>query len=149
MSIPILEPTTNTQVERKTSNYQHKNFLSVMKRNSWVPISFDVLDYIDCDKIVSHKAIVTDREFIGYHFPVKECRYYIDQYVVSDDQDTVLEQLDEWFGAGFYEKFVDKDVIVNADNGSLGTRNEIDLKVGLDYVTAKKTLKAEERNNNV
>lgn len=143
MSIPILEPVMDSQVERKSSNYQYKGFLSVLKRNSWVPISFDVLDYIDCNKVVSHKAIVTDKEFIGYHYPVKECKYYIDQYVVSDSQKTTLKALDEWFGAGFYEAFEDKRVIVNADNGSLGQRNELNLKVGLDYVTAKKTLKAE------
>lgn len=115
-----------------------------MKRGAWVPLSFDVIDYIDCDKITTHEAIATDQEFIGYHYPVKECKYYIDQYLVSDSQKTVLKPLDEWFGAGFYEAFEDKQVISNSDTNSLGVRNQINLRVGLDYVQAKKTLKAEE-----
>lgn len=143
--LDILQPAEDeNRVERKSSIAQYKDFFSVMKQNQWLPISYDVVDYVYCDGIKSHRAIVTDKNFIGYHFPVQECTFFTDQYVVSDHKETVLKQLPHWFGEGFYTSEENNLAFTNADNGSLGERNLIHAKIGLDYIVATRTLKGVE-----
>lgn len=136
----ILEPVEERRVERKSSIYQHKHMLAVRRGDEWVPISFDVLDGVDCDHMKSHKAVLTDKPYIGYSFPVDECRYSSQLYIIGQQKGTELKVLPSFFGAGFYESNYDREVLVNSANGALGERNDITLRVGLDYCLAKKTL---------
>ena len=136
----VLEPTEEKRVERLSSIYQFRHMLAVRKGDEWVPIQFDVLDGIVCDKVLSHPAILTDKPYIGYAFPVGECRYISDMYVQSDQKGTELKALPEFFGSGFYESAYDRDIMVNSDNGALGVHNDTTLRVGLDYVLAKNSL---------
>lgn len=104
------------------------------------PIVFDSLDYIDCDKVKSHPIIVTDTNELGYDYPVKECNYYTDQYIYTDDVKTEMRALPHWFGEGLYKAYVNKNTLTNFDGEAFGTRNEITTQSGLHYVTATKTL---------
>lgn len=131
-------------VAYKSSINQHKNKLSVMQKGEWVPLSYDVLDYIDCDKVVSHKAIVTDGDDIGYTFEVKEQCYYTDKYIYADREKVELREMPHWFGEGFYEAFVKDNPFINADNGALGTRTGITRRMGIAYALASKTLEGED-----
>ena len=141
--IPILIANEDRQVERKSSIAQHRSTFSVVKKGEWIPISFDVLDYIDCDTARSHKAIVTDDpNTIGYNFPVAECKYYTDEYVFYNHRNKELRQLPHWFGEGFGEVFIDSLAFLNSDTNSLGVRNEYRLRTGLDYYLAKENLPA-------
>ena len=138
----ILEPTEDNRVERLSSIYQHKHMLAVRHGSGWLPIAFDVLDGIVCDKIRHHQAIVTDKPYIGYTFPVKHCCYLSQNYILSDQKGTELKVLPEWYGAGFYESKYDRDIFVNSNSGALGVTNKTNLTIGLDYCLAKKTLDA-------
>lgn len=134
-------PATNDQkVFRHSSISQFKTTLSVMKRGEWLPIVADVIEYIDCDRIVSHKAGISDKPDIGFTYPVAECRYFSDVYLLGHNKQTLTEAMPEWFGTGFYEKWFDKDVLLNADTDSLGERNVAKLRVGLPYCRAEDTL---------
>lgn len=138
----ILEPVDNPQVRYYSSISQHSNKLHVVKGGELVPISYDVLDYIECDKVHSHRAIVAHGEDIGYNYDVKECCFYTDQYIYHDNQRTELRTLPHWFGEGFYEVANNEFDFINADNGSLGERNKYTLRIGTRYAKADKTLKA-------
>lgn len=139
----ILEPCDSTVVQYHSSIEQHRGKLSVYKGGQWVPIVFDEIDYISCkDGIVSHRACVTDKNDLGYIFPTDTARYTYDMYVYHDEQGVELHELPEWFGAGFYKKYIDNYIFTNADNCSLGTRNTIEYAVGLDYALADNTLEA-------
>lgn len=134
-------PATNDQkVFRHSSISQFKTTLSVMKRGEWLPLVADHIDYIDCDRIVSHKAGISDKPDVGYTYPVAECKYFSDIYLLGHNHQAVTEALPEWFGTGFYEKWFDKDVLVNSDENSLGERNVAKLRVGLPYCRAEDTL---------
>lgn len=136
----ILEPDERVRVERKTSNLQFKHMLAVYKGNQWAPIAFDVLDGFLCNEILTHKAVLTDKPYIGYVYPIDKCRYISDVYLKANRKETELKVLPSWFGAGFYEEKIDRDILVNSANGALGQHNEITLNVGLDYCLAKETL---------
>lgn len=138
-------PATNDQkVFRHSSTSQFKTTLSVMKRGEWLPIVADVIDYIDCDKIVSHKAGVSDKPDIGYTYPVAVCKYFSEVFSLNHNQEVVTEALPEWFGAGFYERWHESDALVNSDTNSLGLTNVEELRVGLPYCRAAETLEPEE-----
>lgn len=138
--IPILQSEDNPDVFKHSSISQHKNKFSVYTNGQWLPISYDVIDFIDCERIESHRAIVTDKDDIGYNFPTKKCCYYTDEYVYHDNNGTELRELPHWFGEGFYEASINEQDFINSDNGSLGVRNKYTLTTGLDYALATKTL---------
>lgn len=142
MNFPTIPDSDDHKLERKASNLQFKDFLSVWKGNEWVPISFDTLEGKDCDKIITRKAVLTDKPYIGYKFPVKSCRYVSESYLLSDQRGKELKALPEYYGTGFYESYYDRNVFVNAHNGALGMKDDITLRVGLDYVVAKESLPA-------
>lgn len=136
----ILEPDEKNRLERKTSIYQNRGMLSVRKGDEWVPLAYDVLDGFNCDKVLTHKAVLTLKPYIGYQFPVANCRYVSDAYLLSSQKGKELKKLPEFYGAGFYESYYDRDILINADNGALGITNDITVRVGLDYVDSKETL---------
>lgn len=136
----ILEPDEKVRVERKASNLQFKHMLAVYKGNQWVPIAFDVLDGFLCNETLTHKAVLTDKPYIGYAYPMNSCRYLSDVYIQSDVKGTELKVLPSWFGAGFYEEKVDYGILVNSANGALGVHNDTTLNIGLDYCLAKENL---------
>lgn len=113
-----------------------------MKKGEWLPISYDVLDYITCKKAASHKAIVTDGDDIAFDFDVSTCTFYTDQYVYHDKNKTEIRALPHWFGEGFYRAHIDSKAFINTDYESLGVRNRYDLRIGLSYALADETLKA-------
>lgn len=137
----FVEPSEPRRTERKSSISQFSGLLSVRRGDEWVPIVFDSLDGIDCKKIKTHKSALALEPFIGYAFPVGECSYSESTYLLSDQKGTELKKLPEWFGDGFYEEHFDRKVFVNGDNGALGVKNDTTLRVGLDYVVAKKYMK--------
>ena len=126
-----------------TSQYKDQP-LAVYRGGRWQLISFDSLDYIYCDKVISHRAVVTDGNDIGYHFPVGQMVIYNDKYVYHDNKTTELRVLPHWFGEGYYLESINKYGFVNSDTNSLGTRNRYDLSVGLDYALADDTLEPAE-----
>lgn len=130
-------------VRYKSSISQHRNTLCVMKKGEWLPISYDVLDFIDCECARSHRAYMTDGDDLGWHYPVGECKIYNTQYVFHDHYGKELRTLPEWFGAGVYEQMIDKNAFVNSDTEALGVVNETRLRVGLSYAIADKTLPGE------
>lgn len=144
MKMPFLEPVEKPDVKYHSSISQHSNKLYVVKGGEYVPISFDTLDYIDCGKVYSHKSVVTDGDDIGYNYEVGNRRFISDTYVSVDRKGIEKYALPKWFGEGFYSKVVDEQVFTNFDNGSLGNRNIYDLRIGLSYAAADKTLEPTE-----
>ncbi len=132
------------QVKYHSSISQHRNKLSQVVGGEYLPISYDVLDYIDCDHIASHRETVTDGDDIGFEFAVGDTCFTSDQYVLYDNKGERLEKLPEWFGTGYYRKKVDELDFVNADNGSIGTHQVQHLRVGLNYALAENTLPADD-----
>lgn len=144
-AMPTLEPDEKPEVFYHSSISQHKNKLSVMQRGEWVPISFDVLDYINCETgIGAHKAIVTDGDDIGFDFPTGSETLLSDMYLTGDLQTLVTEELPTWFGTGEYQKWVEARGYVNSDRDSLGHRTAQGLRIGLNYALARKTLEADD-----
>ena len=143
MALPILTAEDDTRVNYHSSISQHSNKLHILKGGEAVPISFDVLDYIDCDRLVSHRAILADGDDIGFNFPTGSCTYVSDEYIYMDGDRKELRQMPHWFGEGTYEAFIKEYDFINADNGSLGSRNKITTTVGLNYALAEETLKGE------
>lgn len=139
----ILEPAESNRLERKSSIYQNGGMLAVRKGDEWVPIAFDSLDGIFCKEVRSHKAVVTLDRYIGYQFPVKECRYLSDIYIASNQTGTEMVPLPEFYGAGFFKKKYDRTIVVNSASGALGEHEDMTLRIGLDYVLAKETLDAD------
>lgn len=133
-------PDEERVLERKSSIYQFRGFLAVRRGDEWVPIAYDVLDGIHCDHVDSHKAVLTREPYIGYAFPVKECRYLSDTYVLGAEKGVELLPLPEQFGVGFYESAYDRFYAVNGEDSSLGVSNDTTLRVGLDYVLANDSL---------
>ena len=143
MGFPILYNADAPQVEKKSSITQHKGKFSIVSQGEYIPISYDVLETIGCDGAKTHRAVLSlDPDDIGYTYPVAECRLVENNWVYYDEQGLVTKKLPAWFGSGEYQSFNDFLAFVNADNGALGVRNDIELRVGLDYYQAKKTLPA-------
>lgn len=140
----LLESADEYTVERKSSIYQFEGFLAVRKGDEWTPIQYDVIDAIHCNRVEAHKAVLTNKPYIGYVYPTEKRRYVSDSYVAGDEKGTELLPLPEFYGAGFYENAYDREFLVNGANGALGIHNDATLTVGLDYVIAKDSLEAED-----
>lgn len=147
----LLSPNEEKKTKTLSSIDQYDKYLSTYERGGWTPIEFDFIDYIKCidcqggDKyqVVSHPVIIEFGDKIGYHFPIGECGYTTDDYLMFDRDETELLPLPEFYGAGFYESHYKGQVIPNFDNGNaLGVRNNYRLKVGLDYTLANDILEA-------
>ena len=106
----------------------------------FIPIVFDHLDYIDCEKIVSHKAMLSDSDELSFEYPVKECTYFTDKYIYMDEKGTELRELPEWFGAGFYRAAVNRNDFINAEDEAFGIRNIETVQSGLHYTIANDDL---------
>lgn len=139
-----LEPEEKPDVFWHSSISQHKNTLSVMQRGEWVPICYDVLDYIACEGVVSHPATVTDGDDIGFDFDVAEQTIFTDKYIYHDEYGIELRKLPHWFGEGYYEAFYHNSSFINSDESALGERQKEVRRVGLSYALASKTLEADE-----
>ena len=50
-----IKASDDIQVYRKSSIDQHKNKFSVYRKGGWLPISYDVLDDVTCEGLVSHR----------------------------------------------------------------------------------------------
>lgn len=140
MPTVFLDEADEYDIKRYSSIDQYGAFLSVKKGGVNIPLRFDKLDWINCDGIKTHPVIISDGTDIGYNFPVREYTYFTDNYLVMDRKEVVVKQLPEWFGKGWYEKALNEKVFTNADNGSLGNRDKVTLRVGLDYILADDTL---------
>lgn len=140
----LLEPDEKPEVFYHSSINQHKNKLSVLRGGEIVPISFDAIDYIDCNHVETHVATLTDGDDIGFSFPVDEQVLYSDVYATYDTQGVRQEKLRTWFGEGVYDKYFEERSFLNADNGSLGVKNKETLRIGLNYALANKTLEPDE-----
>ena len=84
MGITVLLSDERPAVKYRSSISQHKNKLSVVQRGEWVPISFDVLDWISEDGIKTHRAIVTDGDDIGFNYSVAEEQMLTDYYITHN-----------------------------------------------------------------
>lgn len=136
----MLSSKDDHKVHRKSSIDQYNNTLHIVKGGVSIPISFDTLDYIYCNKTVSHRTILSEGGDIGYHFDVGKRVFFSDLYVISDFRGTETAQLPAFFGEGFYDRYFSKNVLAVDDRSSLGTRNVSERKVGLDYILADETI---------
>lgn len=135
-------PSANTRnLVAKSSIAQDKDHvLSVFKAGRYVPIAFDYIDYIDCDKVVSHQVIVTDSCEAPYRYPVGKCKYVSEIYLTSDKTEEDIKPLPCWFGEGWYREWVDKRAYTNFDDQALGVKNVEPVEIGLEYIEAKTTI---------
>lgn len=149
----ILFPNEERRTKTLSSIDQYHKFISTYERGGWTPIQFDQLDYIECIgcsggdkyKVVSHPIVIEFGDKIGYHFPIGECGYTTDDYILLDQKETVLLPLPEFYGDGFYESYEENQIVPNFDDGSgLGVRNNYRLKIGMDYTLASKILPADD-----
>lgn len=138
--ISMIASNDDHKVHRKSSIDQYNNTLHIVKGGVSIPISFDTLDYIYCNKTVSHRTILSEGGDIGYHFEVGKRVFFSDLYVISDFRGTETAQLPAFFGEGFYDRYFSKNVLTVDDRSSLGTRNVSERKVGLDYILADETI---------
>lgn len=136
----ILEPIEDNKVERHSSIYQNRGMLAVRRGDEWVPIAFDIFDGVNCKDVKSRKGVLTLSPYIGYQFPVKECRYLSELYVSSDQKGEELKVLPDYYGAGFYKAKFNREVLVNSAAGALGVVNDTTLRVGTDYCLANETI---------
>lgn len=148
LAIPVLTPDEDmgsNALHRHSSIDQFEDSaLHIMRGGRAVPISWDKIDWIDCNCVHSHRVYSAPENGLDYAFPVGNCRVTTDTYAVVDEYGETVEQLPAWFGEGFYKKMVDRQVYVNSDTNSLGIRNINDLKIGLDYILADSTLQGED-----
>lgn len=140
MATEYLNDADETNIHRHSSVNQYGNFLAVQKGGVNIPLRFDKLDWINCDGIKTHSVIISDGNDIGYHFPVGHYTYFTDDYLIMDRNEVVVKKLPKWYGEGWYEKALNEKVFTNFDGASLGERNRVDLRVGLDYILADETL---------
>lgn len=140
MKITYLNDADQTDTRRHSSIDQYGSFLSVKKGGVNVPIRFDSLDWINCEGIKTHPIIISDGTDIGFNFPVGHYTYITDDYILMDRKEVVVKKMPEWFGKGWYEKALNEKVFTNFDNGSLGMRNKVNLRIGLDYVLTDEIL---------
>jgi hypothetical protein len=73
---------------------------------------------------------------LGFNFPVGHYTFFTDTYLIGDRKEVVVKKLPEWFGTGWYEKALNEKVFTNFDDSSLGERNRVDLRIGLDYISS-------------
>lgn len=144
MPIDYLVDSDDHKVTRHSSIYQYSGVLSVVEKGEIVPIAFDMIDGIDCDKVYSHKIMVTLEPWIGYEFPVGECKYRDISYFFGQDDTPQIEVLPDWFGEGIYESRGVKNIVPTGDGGALGLDQAKTLRVGLDYVLANDYIDGEE-----
>lgn len=137
----ILTPVNDSKLTRESSINQFEDKLAVLIKGEWVPLSFDIIDGINCGKVRTHKAVLNIRPSLGYAYDVKECNYLTNSYLKSDDYRIETRALPEYYGAGFYQAKVDREILVNADNTALGVSNQKTLRVGTDYVRSRRVLK--------
>ena len=137
MSLQILYPEEDRKIHAHSSIDQFSKFIATYERGGWTPISFDYLDYIDCDKPVSHKVIIEFDDKLGYYFPIDECEFETDDVILMEQSGVVLRELPECMGEGFYQAYENSDTIINFDNSSLGTHNKYKLKIGTDVLLAE------------
>lgn len=136
----ILRDSDDRRIKMKNSIDQFDSFLSVYKQGGQVPIAFDVIDSITCNGIRSHKAIFTfDPKFKGYIYPIAHCKEKKVQYLLTDQKGVITETLPEC-GDVDYQRYVDRKIIVNADNEAVGVAKAVNYRVGLDYYEAEDTL---------
>lgn len=140
MKTEYLNDADETDIHRHSSINQYGGFLSVKKGGVNVPLRFDSLDWINCDGIKTHPVIVSDGNDIGFNFPVGHYTYFTDTYLLMDRKEVVVRQLPEWFGKGWYEKALNQKVFTNFDESSLGVRNKVNLRIGLDYIKSENIL---------
>lgn len=141
----ILFSDENPQVHVHSSIDQYRKFIATYERGGWTPIEFDYLDYIDCNKPVTHPVIIEFGDEIGYHFPISECSFTTDDYQKFDYEGVELRILPDCMGQGFYQAYDKGEEIINFDGGSaLGTRNVYKLKVGQHYYLADEILPADD-----
>lgn len=140
MKIDYLNDADENDIHRHSSVDQYGAFLSVKKGGVNIPLRFDSLDWINCEGIKTHPIIVSDGTDLGFHFPVGHYTYFTDTYLIMDHKEVVVKKLPEWYGTGWYEKALNKKMFTNFDDGSLGERNRVDLRIGLDYVTVDEVL---------
>lgn len=146
MKIGLLLHSDNADADSTVKRYSSagqfaSSPLTVMKGGIPIPISFDVIDYISCDHVVSHRAILDNEDSIGYSFPMMFARRASDVYAVYDKAGVVVKQLPTWAGEGFYKEAQRGKSLLTADTNALGVHNVEHLRIGLDYVLAEKTLK--------
>lgn len=149
MKISFLPHADNTApdstVKRHSSANQFASSpLVVMKGGIPIPVTFDMVDYISCDHVVSHRAMLGNEDDIGYNFPMLHTKKATDVYAVYDKAGVVIKQLPEWAGEGFYKESQSGKSLLTADTNALGVHNVEHLRIGLDYVLAEKTLKPAE-----
>ena len=143
----MLYPVDDAKVHRHSSIDQFKGYLSAMKKGGWAPIVFDKLDGITCDGVKSHPVIINFTDEIGYVFPEAHCTYASDKFIYFDKEGVEQRLLPECMGGGgeTYEIFIRSNTFVNfGDNSSVGTRATKNLRTGLSYVIADKSLPAVE-----
>lgn len=131
-------------IDRKSSISQHTDKLGEWKKGQFIPLSFDCLDYIDCDKVVSHRAVLSAGGDLGFNYPTGSCTILTDEHLLSDVKEEVVRSLPSWYGEGFYKDFVDKFTMTLSDSATLGLRDRRRLAVGLDYVKCKTVIPAVE-----
>lgn len=120
----ILYAEDKKNILRKSSVDQHKHHLSVYGQGGWLPIEYDVLEYIGCEGHGTHRAILSlAPDDLGYDYPEACCVTHENEYLLADQNGVVQHYTD-------------------ADNGSLGEHNDIGHLVGLDYYQAGETLEA-------
>lgn len=130
-----------TSVHVYSSIDQFQDYLADYRGGAWVPIEFDQIDYIDCDRVVSHPVIIDNGDNIGYYFTDGHYSFVTDEYPTFDYERTELRELPEYMGSGFYEAYDKGQEIVNDDNGNaLGIRNENKLRIGQHYYLADEIL---------
>lgn len=133
------------KIHAHSSIDQFSKFIATYERGGWTPIEFDYLDYIDCDKVVSHPVIIEFDNELGYYFPIDECEFETDEVLLMDTQGLVLKELPECYGEGFYQAWESGQEIINFDNNtSLGTHNKYRLRIGMDYLLSEDFLPAED-----
>ncbi len=144
MNIRTINPIPDDNLVRKSSISQHEDLLSVRIRNEWCPIIFDVIDRVECGRIISHKSALRIKDGLNYTFPVGTCHYVKDTYFLTQKDKIEQRPLPPYYGAGFYETHERKNMLTNIGDKALGEHQEKTLRVGKDYVMAKKILKAVE-----
>lgn len=143
--LEVLYHDDDRKVHAHSSIDQFSKFIATYERGGWTPIEFDYLDYIDCDKVVSHPVIIEFDDQIGYYFPIDECEFETDEVLLMDTQGLVLKELPECYGEGFYQDWEDGQEIINFDNNtSLGTHNKQHLRIGTHYWLADEILPADD-----
>lgn len=107
---------SESDVKMHSSVDQYKDFLCVIKGGVFLPISYDSLDYIDCGKLMSHNAILSMKNDIGYHYNNVVSELNSNRYI---------------FDNGGY---------IESDTNSIGTKNSAKLRIGTSYASARATI---------